>query len=42
MHRAVRQSAAGQPGNIANSVSLNESGTFAYLAADLGVIDHRT
>ncbi|MEV0669252.1 hypothetical protein [Mycobacterium sp. NPDC050441] len=29
-------------GNIANSVSLNESGTFTYLADDLGVIDHRT
>ncbi|OBB83323.1 hypothetical protein [Mycolicibacterium peregrinum] len=26
-------------GDIANSVSLNESGTFTYLAADLGVID---
>uniref|UniRef100_UPI0040402682 hypothetical protein n=1 Tax=Streptomyces sp. DSM 41978 TaxID=3448658 RepID=UPI0040402682 len=26
-------------GDTANSVSLNENGTFTYLAADLGVID---
>ncbi|OBB10251.1 hypothetical protein A5761_28035 [Mycolicibacterium setense] len=26
-------------GDISNSVSLNENGTFTYLAADLGVID---
>ncbi|MBN3511138.1 hypothetical protein JYB55_20110 [Mycolicibacterium septicum] len=26
-------------GDIANSVSLNQNGTFTYLAADLGVID---
>ncbi|CRZ17598.1 hypothetical protein [Mycolicibacterium neworleansense] len=26
-------------GDVANSVSLNQNGTFTYLAADLGVID---